>query len=398
MNFYFKFAWMRVINDYIPRSIETTVLQSIKHFPVVAITGPRQCGKSTLIKHLFPGSDNVVFLDLERPSDLAKLVDAEWFLSSQKGKKICIDEVQRRPEIFPIIRSLVDEWQLPGSFIILGSASRDLLRQSSETLAGRIVYKRLTPFLFSEIEKLYTLEDYFSSGGFPRSILADSAEISFEWRENFIQTFLERDLLQWSGFTPATMRRLWQMLGHVNGQTVNYSSLASSLGITSVTVKNYIDLLEATYMIEVILPYTSNLGKRLVKSPKIYISDSGITTALLGLKNFEAVSGHPCFGAIWEQIVLTNVKGHFPNADFLFYRTSNGAEVDFVMLINNKIFVIECKASYAPVLSKGNYHAIGDIAPLHTFIVIPSGEEWEMKEGISVVANNNLINKITSFL
>ena len=379
---------------YIHRYIEPFILSSIENFPVTAVTGPRQCGKSTLVKHLLQKKPNSIYLDLERPSDLRKLENAEWFLTSQKGKLICIDEIQRQPELFPLIRSLVDEWNSPGCFLILGSASRDLLKQSSESLAGRISYKRLTPFLWEELEGGYTIEKYFSTGAFPRSLLTKSAEISFEWRESFISTFLERDLLQWAGFTPATMRRLWQMLAHLNGQTVNYSALASSLGISSVTVKNYIDLLTGTYMVEVVPPYISNLGKRLVKAPKVYISDSGITAALLGLRSFEELSGHPAFGSIWEQIVLANLKGLYSEADFFHYRTTNGSEVDFVMKIRNEVFVIECKASYSPTLSKGNYNAFEDINPKHVFIVTPSAESWSIREGVDVVSLSSLKNRL----
>lgn len=379
---------------YIHRYLEPSVLKAIQNFPVTAVTGPSQCGKSTLVKHLLEAYPESIYLDLERSSDLRKLDDAEWFLTSQKDKLICIDEIQRNPEMFPLIRSLVDEWNRSGCFLILGSASRDLLKQSSESLAGRISYKRLTPFLWEELENDYSIEKYFSAGAFPRSLLAEDNEISFEWRESFITTFLERDLLQWAGFTPTTMRRLWQMLAHVNGQTVNYSTFATSLGITSTTVKNYIDLLAGTYMVEILSPYISNLGKRLLKSPKVYISDSGITAALLGLRNFEDLSGHPAFGSIWEQIVLSNLKGLYPEAEFFYYRTTNGAEVDFVMKIKNTIFAIECKASYSPILSKGNYLAIEDIAPKHTFIVTPSSNSWSMKEKIDIVSLNELKSKI----
>lgn len=383
---------------YIHRYLEPSVLKSLQNFPVTAVTGPRQCGKSTLVKHLLEAYPENIYLDLERPSDLQKLENAEWFLTSQKGKLICIDEIQRKPELFPLIRSLTDEWDKPGCFLILGSASRDLLKQSSESLAGRISYKKLTPFLWEELEDDFRIEQYFSTGAFPRSLLAADDEISFEWRENFITTFLERDLLQWAGFTPITMRRLWQMLAHLNGQVLNYSTLANSLGITSATVRHYIDLLAGTYMIETVPPYISNLGKRLVKSPKVYVSDSGITAALLGLRNFEELSGHPAFGFIWEQIVLSNLKGLFPDAEFFYYRTSNGAEADFVMKIRNNIFAIECKASYAPVLSKGNYLAFEDIAPRYTFVITPSPDSWPMKENMDVISLGKIKSKIDSML
>jgi len=380
---------------YLNRIIENAVIETIENFPVTAIIGPRQCGKSTLVKQLISNVfSEILYLDLERPSDLRKLDDAEWFLSSQKGKLICIDEIQRRPDLFPLIRSLVDEWNKPGCFLVLGSASRDLLKQSSESLAGRIVYKQLTPFLFPEISHHYSIEQYFECGGFPRSLLSKNSRLSFEWRRSFIAGFLERDLLQWVQFTPATMQRLWQMLAHLNGQLVNYSHLGNALGISNQTVKNYIDLLESTYMIHVVQPYLSNAGKRLIKSPKVYVADSGITATLLGIRSFHELSGHPSFGAIWEQMVLSNMKGMFPEADIFFYRTANGAEIDFVVHLNRKIFAVECKASYTPTLSKGNYIAIDDVAPAHTFIVTPSPDSWPMKKGIDVVSLDQCLQKI----
>lgn len=383
---------------YIKRYLEKKVLRSIENFPVTAIVGPRQCGKSTLVKFLSHKQDkNFLYLDLERPSDLEKLRDPEWFLSQQKEKLICIDEIQRRPELFPLIRSLVDEWGRPGCFIVQGSASHELLEQSSESLAGRIIYRSLTPFLWEEIKGKIKFSDYLLRGGFPRSVLAPNEEISLEWRRSFIITFLERDMLQWVNFTPQTMRRLWQMLAHVNGQTVNYSTLANSLGVSSHTVKKYIDLLGSTYMLYSIPPYISNLGKRLVKAPKVYLSDSGIVTALLNLSSFDDVFGHPGFGALWETVVLANLKGYFPEAEIYFYRSSGGAEIDFILKYKNHIFTIECKASHAPKLSKGNHYAMKDIAAMHNFIVIPEKEGWPMQKGIDVVNLEELIYKIKNF-
>jgi len=382
---------------FLQRAKGQDIFDAIQHFPVTAIIGPRQCGKSTLVKHLMANyPSETLYLDLERPSDLEKLNDAEWFLSNQKDKLICIDEIQRKPELFPLIRSLVDEWDKSGCFVVLGSASRDLLMQSSESLAGRIIYKQLTPFLWSELPDI-TIEKYFERGGFPRSLLATSDNVSYDWLHSFIATFLERDLLQWLNFTPATMRRLWQMLAHVTGQTVNYSNLGNSLGVSNQTVKNYIDLLKSTYMVDVVEPYISNTGKRLVKAPKVYISDSGIVSALLGIRSFEDLSGHPVFGAVWEAIVLTNLRGTFPEAEISFYRTAGGAEIDFVIQLNRQIIAIECKASYSPTLSKGNYIAIADILPKHTFVVTPSPKGWAMHKGINVVSLSDLINHLRKY-
>ena len=371
---------------YISREIESDILKAIENSPVVAIIGPRQCGKSTLVNFLLNNYHGSVYLDMERPSDLQKMQDAEWFLDSQKGKLLCIDEIQRKPELFPILRSLVDEYGTNSCYLILGSASRDLLQQSSETLAGRIFYKRLTPFLWKEIKDKFNIERYFSQGAFPRSLLVSDTDISYEWRENFISTFLERDLLFWKSFSPVTMRRLWQMLAHINGQTLDYARLSNSLGVSAPTVKNYIDLLESTFMLEVIPAYHSNMKKRLVKSPKVYISDSGITATLLGVRSFAEISGHPAFGSIWEQIVLSNLKGLFPEAIFFYYRTSNGAEVDFVMKIRNIVVAIECKSTLSPKLTKGNYNAVEDISADKILIVSPIKKGYPMKPGIDVVS------------
>lgn len=389
------FAEINAIGMYLQRTNSDEIIAAIQNFPVTAVVGPRQCGKSTLVKHLIEQQAlEAIYLDLERPSDLRKLDDAEWFLSSQKDKLICIDEIQRKPELFPLLRSLVDEWDRPGCFIVLGSASRDLLRQSSESLAGRIVYKQLSPFLWSELPENTTTEDYLIRGGFPKSILAASGEVSFEWRKSFISTFLERDLLQWVNFTPATMQRLWQMLAHVNGQTVNYSRLGNSLGVSNQTVKNYIDLLDSTYMVDVVPPFSSNLGKRLVKAPKVYVSDSGIVSALLGLKTFEDLTGHPAFGSVWETVVLANIRGNFPDAEVSFYRSARGAELDFVVQHDNRTLAIECKASYSPTLSSGNHAAIEDVRPEQTFIVTPSADSWSMRKGIDVVSLEHLVEKL----
>jgi predicted AAA+ superfamily ATPase len=327
-----------------------------------------------------------LYLDLERPSDLQKLNEPEWFLTSQKDKLICIDEIQRKPEIFPLIRSLTDEWNKNGNFLILGSASRDLLRQSSESLAGRISYKQLTPLLWNELLPEITLEQYFEKGGFPRSLLAKNLRTSFEWRLDFISTFLERDLLQWSGFTPVTMRKLWQMLAHNNGQTVNFSAIGNSLNVSNVTIRNYIDLLSATFMIFLLPPYIANTSKRLIKAPKVYIEDTGIINALLGLTTFEQISGHPVFGSLWETIVLINLKGYFPLCNFFFYRTTNGAEIDIIIEYSSRIFAIECKATPSPDISRGTYTALEDLKPENTLVISPVKKGWSMNKNIKVVS------------
>ena len=383
---------------YINRITEKEVLLSLRQNPVTAIIGPRQCGKSSLAKQLMLEIENTVYLDLERPSDLSKLDNAEWYLESLRDSLICIDEVQRKPELFPIIRSLVDSRNQNGRFLILGSASRDLLKQSSETLAGRISYKQQTPFLFKEIESRFTIEQYIERGGFPRSLLANDLSSSNSWCNDFVITFLERDLYQWSGFSSKTMSRMWRMLAHLNGQTVNYTQLGNSLGVSNVTIRSYIDLLEATFMVKILPPYVSNLGKRLIKAPKVFISDSGVTLSLLGISNFQDLSGHPALGSIWEQIVITNLKGHFPFAEFYHYRTSAGSEVDIVIKIKDTIIAVECKASLSPALSKGVFTAIEDIKPKKLLIVAPVNKGWPLRPDIDVVSLSELPGIIESLL
>ena len=373
---------------YIERFCSDDILFRLKHFPVVALTGPRQCGKSTLARYLSKRFDRVCYLDLERPDDILKLSDPLLFLSSQRDALICIDEVQRKPELFPLIRTLVDEWNRPACFLLLGSASRDLLRQSSESLAGRISYVRLTPFLIDELamQSDFTLEKYLERGGFPRSFLANDDEVSLLWREDFISTFLERDLQQWRNFSPTTMRRLWQMLAHANGQTTNNSALTSSLEVSAGTIRSYIDLLASTYMVESVPPYSSNLGKRLVKSPKVYLADPGITLSLLRLSSYADLLGHQGAGALWEQVVLAHIRTWCSGANVYHYRTFHGAELDFVIEEGSQRIAVECKLSSTPALSKGNHLAIEDVNPDITYVVTPQSDHWSMADGIEAIS------------
>lgn len=387
------------MHKLLDRQLGDDLAFSLRHFPVTAILGPRQCGKSTLARYIISELyADTVYIDLERPSDLQKLEDAEWFLSHQKGKLVCLDEIQRVPELFPILRSIVDDNADNGQFLILGSASRDLIKQSSESLAGRINYKKLTPFLWDEIRTESGLENYMVRGGFPRSLLAEHDKLSLQWRESFIITFLERDLLQFAGFNSVSMRRLWQMLAHSNGQTVNYSTIGSSLGVSHTSVRKYIDLLEGTFMVRQLKPYEGNTKKRLVKSPKVYITDTGLTTALLKLSSFEDAAGHPVFGSLWESLIIENIKGHFPELDLSFYRSSHGNEIDIVLCYRDEVIAVECKATLSSRLSRGNYSAIDDIRPSKTFVAIPAEEGYAFKPNIDVVSLSELIEKIPAAL
>lgn len=373
------------MNDlYIERTLEQKVMTGLRRSPVVALVGPRQCGKSTLAKRLqsrIPGS---LHLDLENPRDLAKLDDPAFFLGRNRGGLVCIDEVQRKPELFPVLRYLCDEWGGNGHFLVLGSASRDLLRQSSETLAGRIEYLRLTPFLLDETGD-EPWERYLFRGGFPRAWLAKSDEDARAWLDSFVMTFLERDLSFWREFVPEAMRRLWRMLAHDNGQTVNFTRLASALGVSDATVRRYVDLLSETFMADIVPPFAANLKKRLVKSPKVYLADTGITCALLGIASFDDAFSHPGYGALWEQLVLTNIRGHFQNADVSFFRTADGAEIDFVVSQSGRTVAVECKTSSAPTVGKGTHIALDDIAPDAAFLIAPVPEPYPLDRRITVI-------------
>lgn len=382
---------------YYSRFIESDIQQCLETFAVTAILGPRQCGKSTLAKHIISERANALYLDLERPSDLSKLADAEWFFSTNKGRLFCIDEIQRLPNLFPLIRSLVDEWGGKGHFLLLGSASQELIRQSSETLAGRISYHRLTQFSLMEINKDYTLEEYLVKGGFPGSLLTNTMNESVRWRENFVTTFIERDLLQWTGISPQTMRRLWQMLSHLNGQVVNYSVVANSLGVSHTTVKNYIDLLHGTYMLEILPPFVTNSGKRIVKSPKVYLNDCGLINTFTGVLNYNQLFGHPSLGALWETIVLMHLKAHFPFLNIYYYRTSHGAEMDFILEYGQKRLALECKVSLSPTLSKGNHNAFQDVKADKLLIVIPANAGWEKSSNMLVSSIAEAIKFIQQF-
>jgi predicted AAA+ superfamily ATPase len=266
--------------------------------------------------------------------------------------------------------------------------------KSSESLAGRIRYINLTPFQWCEVRTKGTLEDYIARGGFPKSFLEDSDDASFIWREEFISTFLERDLLEWSGFSPRFMQRLWQMLAWDNGLTVTYSTLSASLGLNSTSIKNYIDLLSNAFMVDIVRPWHSNKGKRLVKAPKVYIADSGIALALMDIHSFNQAMGNPSFGFIWESVVLQAIRGLLPHADVSYYRTSAGAEIDFVINDGNKITAVECKASRSPALSKGNFFALDDICPAQTLVASPVEKGWPYRQGIDVVSLDELRNHL----
>ena len=367
-------------DTYIKRKLQNTIKKYLNAFPAVAILGPRQTGKSTLVRHIIKNIKNAIYLDLERPSEVQKLTEPEMYSNLHQDQLICLDEIQRTPEIFSVLRSIIDERSKNGQFIILGSASRDLIKQTSESLAGRIAFIELNPFSVEEIVPARdhtVLQKYWIRGGFPRSFLAESDDVSMIWRENFIRTFLERDIPQLGFQIPSdTIRRLWQMCAHQHGQLLNMSSIGQALGVSHTTIRSYFDILTQTFMLRILSPFASNLKKRLVKSPKIYLRDSGILHALLGIHNMDNLLGHPVYGASWEGIAIENILQKAPSWSAGFYRTSAGAELDLILEKGTKKIGIEFKASLAPQVTRGFWNAIDDLKLEKVYVIAPVKESY----------------------
>lgn len=362
------------------REIEE-IKQKLSVFPVTAILGARQTGKTTLAR-LF---DAKHYFDLENPVDLSAFDNPQLTLRGLTGI-IVIDEIQRRPELFPILRFLIDT-NPEQRFIILGSASRDLIRQSSESLAGRIAYHYLEGFDIEEVG-IDKMEELWLKGGFPRSFLADSNEASVLWRDNFITTFLERDIPQLGiSISSYTLRRFWLMLSNYNAQTLNYSELSRSFGISDNTARNYIELLEGTFMIRLLPPYFKNIGKRIVKSPKLYFLDSGIYHSLLSLHTKTQLLSNNKLGASWETFALnTLIKTlQLKKEEIYFYATHSGAEIDLFFMRNGKNWGVEFKYQDAPVKTRSMYSCIEDLDLEHLFVVYPGDKQYQIDENITIV-------------
>lgn len=352
--------------------------------------GPRKVGKTTLARQIAATRDTA-YLDLEDPADLAKLTDASSYLRQQRGRLVVLDEVQRKPEIFPLLRVLIDEGirsgRPAGQFLILGPASIDLLGQSSETLAGRMAVQELAPLDVRETG-IGDSERLWIRGGFPSSFLAANNHHSSVWREQFIRTYLERDLPQLGPRIPAqTLRRLWTMLAHGQSDLLNASSLATALAVNGKTVARYVDLLVDVLLVRRLTPYLANVRKRLVKSPRLYVRDSGLVHTLLGLDNLEAVLGHPVAGKSWEGFVLETLLRAAPDrSQPSFYRTATGVEVDLILeLPGDQLWAIEIKRGVAPKASKGLRVAIGDLRPDKTFIAYSGTERYPLGDGIEAI-------------
>ena len=370
----------------IRRKIQEAIERSLKKYPVVGILGPRQVGKTTLAKMIKEGitGKRVIYLDLELPSDLNKLQEPELYLSQFLDTLVIIDEIQRMSSLFPLIRALVDKKRIEGQFLILGSASPEFIRHASESLAGRIIYYELTPFTLHEIgyEHIHKL---WLRGGYPLSYLSENEDDSFAWRESFIKTYLEMDIPQLGIHIPAVhLRRFWTMLAHSHGQLWNSSQIANSMGVSAPTVRNYLDILVDTFIVRQLQPYYLNIKKRLRKSPKVYIRDSGLLHALLGIRSFENLQGYPSAGNSWEGFIIEQILGIMPEGwQPFFYRTGAGAEID-LFLINrkNEPVAIEVKYSASPRVSRGLLNALRDLSCKKVFIVYPGEESYPLGNNI----------------
>jgi predicted AAA+ superfamily ATPase len=347
---------------------------------VVVVTGPRQVGKTSLVQAIRQQLGRVsVYLDLERPQDLAAIDDLEYYCAQQPEGVIIFDEVQRKPSMFPELRSIIDRDRRPGRFILLGSASFDLIRDTSETLAGRVALLELHGLRWAEVSPVSTLSDHWIRGGFPDALLAPSNDLSFKWRNFFIRTYLERDLHGYGlSFNPVLMRRLLTMLAHVHGNVFDKSSLSGSLEVDAKTVERYVSFLEQTLLVRRLPPYFANLGKRLVKRPKVYLRDSGILHALLNLPTGGTVLSHPVKGNSFEGYVLEELHKQLPfGYELCYYRTQAGAEIDVVVLsAGQPVAAIEIKSGTVAKIGRGFHAAAGDLKVHRRFVVVNQGDEY----------------------
>ncbi len=389
----------------IPRAAKAKLLDLLQRFPAVALLGPRQAGKTTLALSLEEQlKPQALYLDLELPSDRAKLADPELYLSQHLHRLVILDEIHRLPDIFQTLRSVIDRRRRTGrkvgQFLLLGSASIDLMHQSAETLAGRIAYLELTPFTAAEVggTSPSAPDALWLRGGFPESFLADDDEGSFEWRTAFIQTYLERDVPALGPRVPAeTLRRFWQMLAHNQGQMLNGAQLAAGLGVSGHTVARYLDILVDLLLVRRLQPWASNVRKRLVRSPKVYVRDSGLVHALLGIRTQEELLGHPIVGPSWEGMLIENILSSLPAAvRSWFYRTSAGAEIDLVLEFGPKsIWAIEIKRSISnPVPSKGFYIACADLKATRQIVLYPGKESYRINPRVEVMPWDQLIEQL----
>ena len=384
----YEIAWHNY-KVMVKRQIQPKVSQLLGQFPAVAILGPRQVGKTTFALALAEAmGEKALYLDLELPSDRAKLAEPELYLKQHENRLVILDEIHRLPGIFETLRSVIDQRRRGGRrsrhFLLLGSASMDLMRQSAESLAGRIAYQELAPFSVTEVNKTKnrSTDRLWTRGGFPDSFLTASDEASFAWRTAFIQTYLERDVPALGPRIPAeTLRRYWQMLAHNQGQMLNAAQLASGLGVSGHTVARYLDIMVDLLLVRRLQPWASNAKKRLVRTPKVYVRDCGLLHALLGIRDQEELLGHPVAGPSWEGLLIENILNTLPaTARPSFYRTAAGAEIDLVIEFSAKErWAIEAKRSVSsPAPSKGFYNGCEDIKATRQIVLYPGGERFRI--------------------
>lgn len=371
----------------------------IETFPAVALLGPRQVGKTTLAVELSKNYDSV-YLDLEAEEDRARIANPAYYFESHNDKLVILDEVQRIPGLFQELRGVIDKnrraGREAGQFLLLGSASIDLLKQSGETLAGRIAYSELSPITFSEYQE--SIDTLWVRGGFPKSLLAANDKKSLVWRKNFIRTYLERDIPQLGPRIPAeTLRRFWTMLAHLQGSPLNASNIAASLGVDGKTVMRYLDLMVDLLLARRLQPLHKNIGKRLIKSPKVYIRDSGLLHALLGIGDKEALLGHPVVGMSWEGFVIENILSamdHNQNNAY-FYKTSSGNEIDLVLeRPGSEIWAVEVKRTRAPQFTKGYRLASQNIGASRNFIIYPGTDRFPLAENTEALGLLDFIKEV----
>ncbi|MDQ5937845.1 MAG: uncharacterized protein QG574_5204 [Cyanobacteriota bacterium erpe_2018_sw_21hr_WHONDRS-SW48-000092_B_bin.40] len=377
----------------IARRLQQSIKDALDRQAAVAIIGPRQVGKTTLALAIAEQRESL-YLDLESSQDRAKLSDPALFLRMYEDRLVILDEIHRMPELFQTLRGLIDEGRRRGKrtgrFLILGSASIELLRQSGESLAGRIEYIDLGPLDALEVAgDQRDLVKLLLRGGFPDSFLAKNDSDSFKLRKSFIRTYLERDVLQFGPRIPAeTLERLWTMLAHNQGAQLNALKLAGGLSVSAPTVTGYIDLLVDLLLVRRLRPFAANVGKRLVKSPRVYVRDSGIVHALLGIRDFDELAGHPIVGASWEGFVIENILAAAPEDTMSsFYRTTGGAEIDLVLELpaKNGLWAIEVKRGLAPKVEKGFHFACEDLKPDRRFVVYSGNEHYPLASGIEAI-------------
>lgn len=382
----------------IKRQLANTIRKALKRSPAVALMGPRQVGKTTIaldVAETIPS----VYLDLESSLDLQKVRDIVSFHDANRDKLIILDEIQRLPEVFAPVRGIIDQERRKGNkagqFLFLGSASIDLLRQSSESLAGRIAYLEL--FGINQLEYSQDIHTLWLRGGFPESLLAASEKDSLEWRRDFIKTYLERDIPQLGPRIPAqTLERFWTMLAHHQGTVLNSANLGRNLDVSGVTIGRYLDLMVDLLLVRRLKPWTFNIGKRLVRSPKIYVRDSGITHALLNIADYNQLLGHPVVGGSWEGFVIENILSVAPSSiQPYYYGTPGGAEIDLVLEFSGaEKWAIEIKRSSSPVLSKGFHIACDDIKPERSYVVYSGTDQFSLGEGVTAISLVELMKEV----